>query len=66
MIPTIDEFAKWRDSLSPMDRLNFDTLLTLPKAEEIIGKLDEGMYRNMAMSGLALMRAMEESDAKLG
>jgi hypothetical protein len=48
-IAKIQEFNEWIDSLSPHDKANFSTLISLPKAKEIIGKMPEGKYKDMAM-----------------
>lgn len=59
-IPTLKEYLKWRIELSPLDQMNFDTLITLPRAEQIIQDLPTGKYRDMAIWGLALLQLKEK------
>jgi hypothetical protein len=39
--------------------MNFDTLISLPTALEVIAKMPEGQYKDMAVCGLALTQALD-------
>lgn len=45
---TEEQFDKWVAGLSRHDRMNFETLIGLPKAKEIVEKMPEGQYKDMA------------------
>jgi hypothetical protein len=45
---TPEQFEKWLTGLSPHDRMNFQTLIGLPGAREIIEKMPDGDYKEMA------------------
>jgi len=51
----LQEFNEWLDSLSTHDKANFSTLVQLPKAMEIIDKMPEGKYKDMAIFCLAVL-----------
>lgn len=57
---TIDELRAWLDQLCDLDRMNFQVLVSLPNALEVISKLSEGQYKRMAIAGLALRKALDE------
>ncbi len=66
-MPTLKDFLQWRTKLSDMDRMNFDTLLALPTARQIIERMQPGQYRNMAIYALALSEVIEgKSEHKIG
>jgi hypothetical protein len=58
-MPGISEFTAWRDALGTIDRMNFDTLMQLPSALEVIARMPEGQYQDMAICGLALTKALD-------
>lgn len=45
----VEQLEKFQKSLSTIDLMNFRALIGLPKALEVIDKLDEGEYKEMAM-----------------
>lgn len=59
-IAKIQEFNGWLGSLSPLDKANFSTLISLPKAAEIIGKMPEGKYKDMAIFSLAMLSVQKK------
>ena len=54
--PTLAQFEKWYDDLSPLDRTNINMLLTLPKGGKLIGEFPPGKVRDMASFGHGLLR----------
>lgn len=55
----IEQFNKWHSELSRLDRMNFDTLVTLPKAREIVEKMDDCPYKEWTLFVIE-MRSMSE------
>ncbi len=58
-MPMPKEFWKWRESLSMIDRMNFDVLISLPTAKELVEKMEPGRYREMAAYALALSEVIK-------
>jgi hypothetical protein len=62
-------YEKWLSGLTEHDRMNFETLISLPNAEQIVARCPEGQYRDMATFALALkmvagrLQMGEETDA---
>lgn len=60
---TVESFTDWLDGLKEIDRENFYTLLNLPKNVEVIAKMPEGKYREMAIFGLAVKEFMNAKNS---
>ncbi len=56
----LEEYVEWVDSLTWLDRSNFERLVTLPNAMEIVDKMDEGKYRDMAIFAMAMVQALKK------
>lgn len=54
---TEEEFGKWLESLSKHDKMNFEVLIGLPKAQELVDKMPEGRYKDM--TNFVLSRARQ-------
>ena len=48
----LDEFEKFIDGLTKLDRMNFESLIGLGR--RVIEKLPEGQYRDMAIFALCI------------
>lgn len=55
----IEEFNNWFSALTELDRMNFKTLISLPDAEELLGKMPEGKYKEMAVFALVIKTALK-------
>lgn len=55
------EVMKWLESLTPLERMNFRTLITLPNAEKVIKDMDmeDCKYRRMAELGIVFSIFLE-------
>jgi len=63
---TLDQFQKWFDGLSDLDRMNFKTLINLPTAMSVLSKMPGGEYQDMAIFGLAVVKAVRRKSKKGG
>ena len=52
------ELNKFLDELSQHDRMNFQALVNLPSAKEVISQMGAGRYRDMAIFALAVKESL--------
>lgn len=60
-----DSFNAWFNQLKPPDQTNFQLLVGLDNALEILTKMDEGLYREMVVFGVALKHVMSREAERL-
>lgn len=52
---TLDEFTKWFNELSPMDKANFLTLISLPNARKVVQNMSDVEYRESGLVALMII-----------
>ena len=55
----VDEFVRWMDGLSKLDRMNFEMLINMPNGAAMIEKCPDPVYLAMGAFALALKKAGE-------
>ncbi len=55
----LDEFLK---GLTPLDAMNFKTLISLPNSSGVIEKMPDGRYRRMAILALAIAQTQPNQE----
>jgi len=58
----IGEYMEWIEGLSPCDRMNFETIVTLPNAKDLINGLPDGKYKEMAAFAWGFVEGMKARD----
>lgn len=66
VIERIAELQEWLEKLSPLDRSNFERMISLDNAPLIIAKMDAGNYRDHALVALSLRYLTEAFQADRG
>lgn len=59
-VVTIEELNGWLDGLTPHDLRNYQTLISLKKAPEIVNQMPDGKYKRMVIAGVAYRLAMKQ------
>jgi len=60
VIETLAEYEEFRANLTALDTMNFETLISLPNALELISQLGDGQYKRMAVFALAVNKLIDE------
>ena len=55
----LDAFVVWFEALNKHDQDNFNVLVSLPNAVEVMAKLPEGEYRKQAIFTMAMRQAVQ-------
>ncbi len=58
------EFEAWVNGLSKLDAMNFKVLINLPNAADLLARMPEGKYREMAMIGFIVVKHVQEQSDK--
>ncbi len=57
----LERLQAFVDGLAEYDRMNFQALVSLPNALEIVGRCPDGEYKEMAIAALALKKVLAEA-----
>ena len=66
LLKELDAFVVWFEALNKHDQDNFNVLVSLPNAVEIMAKLPEGEYRKQAIFVMAMRQAVQVIKEKDG
>jgi len=64
IMASLDKLEKWLGGLPKLEQENFDTLINLPNAEELISGMKKSKCRDMAMFAFSINEALTEIEGE--